>query len=340
MATQQLFSETGTVSEAAEAFEAVLTGQPVDQEENDEAADVVVEDSADAEVESESEEEVEEEVEETDDDATDDEEDDDDESAEQEQEAEILTQTVMVNGEEIEVTLEELKSGYSRTADYTKKTQALAEQRKQLDGELDAVRQERAAYSQLLNQLQQQVEQGSSEPEPDWGKLLDEDPVEYVRQKEYWKAKIDRAAAIRSEQARLQGLQQQESEQTLRAHLTSEAAKLTQALPEWSDPKVAESEKVRLREFGKKVGFTDQEMSQIYDHRAVLALRKAMLYDELTSKQPKTQAKVQKAKTLRAGSAASVPKAKDQLTKAKQRLSKSGSTRDAAAAFEFILSNS
>lgn len=44
------------------------------------------------------------------------------------------TVTVTVDGEEIEVTLDELRNGYSRQADYTKKTQALAAERERLQG--------------------------------------------------------------------------------------------------------------------------------------------------------------------------------------------------------------
>lgn len=53
---------------------------------------------------------------------------DDDDSSNQE------TVTVTVDGEEIEVTLDELRNGYSRQADYTKKTQALAAERERLQG--------------------------------------------------------------------------------------------------------------------------------------------------------------------------------------------------------------
>jgi len=42
---------------------------------------------------------------------------------------------VKVNGEELEVSLDELLNGYSRTADYQKKTQSLAEQRKAVEAE-------------------------------------------------------------------------------------------------------------------------------------------------------------------------------------------------------------
>jgi len=54
----------------------------------------------------------------------------------QEEEVEELPRyRVKVSGEEVEVTLDELLNGYSRTADYQKKTQSLAEQRKAVEAE-------------------------------------------------------------------------------------------------------------------------------------------------------------------------------------------------------------
>ena len=54
-----------------------------------------------------------------------------DEDEEQDEESEQpQTVKVKVDGEEVEVTLDELKSGYSRTKDYTRKTQELANQLK------------------------------------------------------------------------------------------------------------------------------------------------------------------------------------------------------------------
>ena len=67
------------------------------------------------------------------------------------------TFTVKVDGKDVSVTLEELQKGYSRTQDYTRKTQQIAEVRKQVEAETQAVRAERAQYAQLLSALQAQI---------------------------------------------------------------------------------------------------------------------------------------------------------------------------------------
>ena len=64
----------------------------------------------------------------------------DDEGEEYEEEVqETPKYRVKAGDEELEVDLDELVKGYSRTADYTRKTQALAEQRKAIEAEAQKV---------------------------------------------------------------------------------------------------------------------------------------------------------------------------------------------------------
>ena len=82
------------------------------------------------------------------------------------------TFTVKIDGKEVEVKLSELKNGYQRQADYTKKTTAVAEQRKAAEVETQKANQERAEYSQKLSfyiqNLQNVVEEQSK---TDWQRL-------------------------------------------------------------------------------------------------------------------------------------------------------------------------
>ena len=67
------------------------------------------------------------------------------EEVEEEEESQPTVRTfkVKVDGEEVEVPEDELLKGYSRTQDYTRKTQQLAEQRKAAESEFEQVRKER-----------------------------------------------------------------------------------------------------------------------------------------------------------------------------------------------------
>src|SRR6185437_13524573 len=61
--------------------------------------------------------------------------------------------TVKIDGKDETVTRDELIAGYSRQSDYTRKTQALANERKTFEQEQAQTRQERAEYQALLPQL-------------------------------------------------------------------------------------------------------------------------------------------------------------------------------------------
>ena len=256
------------------------------------------------------------------------------EDTQDETEAKVFT--VKVDGKEVEVTLDELQKGYSRTQDYTRKTQQIAEMRKQTEGELQAIRAERAQYAQLLGALSEQVK-AAAEPQVDWDRLYQEDPIEYVRQREVMRENREKAAAIQAEQQRLAQLSQQEQAQQLQTLKAKESEKLLEALPTWKDSAKAKAEKAMLVEFGQKMGFSPQELGNIYDHRVVLALRKAALYDQMQSKRkdikPVTNNGPRPAKP---GAAGRVSQMSDSV-RANQRLAKTGRVDDAASAIELLL---
>lgn len=244
--------------------------------------------------------------------------------------------TVKVDGKEVEVTLDELQKGYSRTQDYTRKTQQVAEARKAAEAELQAVRAEREQYAQLLGALSEQVK-AAAEPQIDWDRLYREDPIEYVRQREVMRENKEKAAAIQAEQQRLAEIAQQEQMQQFQAVKAKEAQALIEAIPSWKDPAKAKAEKAMLVEFGQKMGFTPQELGNIYDHRVVLALRKAALYDQMQAKRQGIKPVTNNGpKPAKPGAAGRVSQMSDSV-RAKQRLAKTGRVEDAASAIELLL---
>jgi hypothetical protein len=243
---------------------------------------------------------------------------------------------VKVDGEEVEVPLDELLKGYSRTADYTRKTQAIAEARKQAEAEAAAAREERQRYAQTLEVLDAQM-RSLQPPEIDWDRLYQENPVEWVRQREMQRTRQEQMNWVQAQRAALQQKQAEEEQIEQSNTLEVERSKLLEALPEWRDSDKARTEKTKIVEYATgKLGFTLEEISDIYDARAVVALRKAMLFDELMNKRDQMRPKIiQKTRPMKAGSASTPQSTKVRTSKdALSRLAKSGSTRDAAAVFE------
>jgi hypothetical protein len=258
----------------------------------------------------------------------------DEDGSEEEPETEPLY-TVKINGKEETVTLQEALKGYQRNVDYTRKTEAVAHERKAIEAERQQVQAERAQYAQVLTALQQQLSQGTQQ-EPDWDKLYNTDPLEYVRQKDLWRERQERMQAAQYEQARVQALMAQEQQKQLQTVVQEGRQKLVEAVPQWKDPKKWDADRGKLLEYGQKLGFTNEELNQTYDPRAVVALYKAMQYDNLMSNKPKpVPAKGPKVAT--AGSAASAPRAASDVTRAKQRLANTGKIADAASIFEKLI---
>jgi len=256
----------------------------------------------------------------------------DEESEEQDQPTHF---TVKVDGKEVEVTLDELQKGYSRTQDYTRKTQQIAEIRKQVEVETEAVRAERAQYAQMLGALQAQLQ--GAETQIDWDRLYHEDPIEWVKQKEVMREKQEKLQAIQFEQQRVAQLTQQEQQQHFESHLQAQHTKLLEVIPEWKDVAKAKTEKQLLVEFGKKTGFSPEELSAIVDHRAVVALRKAALYDQMMTKRKAITPVVNNGpRPAKPGAAGRVSQTTEAV-RAKQRLAKTGRVDDAASAIYQLL---
>ena len=241
---------------------------------------------------------------------------------------------VKVDGKEIEVPKEELIRGYQREADYTRKTQKLAEERKLVESEFQQVRAEREYTSQLLGQLQQKLQEYEP-PEPDWNRLEVEDPTEYARQWTSHQRRQQQKYAIQAEELRIAQLQNADAQRHIQATLAAETARLKEKIPEWNSPEKAKAEGKALLEYGQILGFSEQELNTITDSRALLALHKAWKYDQMMSKRPEFQAKIKKApRMVTPGSAGNVSSKSSDLNNAKKRLAQTGSVRDAASLFE------
>lgn len=327
-ATDSLFNLLSDSGKDVGAFDVNEDEEGNRAEETDEQSED--KDDSDNRRDDEEEEEEEERAEESDDDERDeeDESETDDES--------VVTYKVKVDGEEVEVTQDELLRGYSRTQDYTRKTQALAEERRAFQSERESVVQERATYADRLTVLEEAIK-ATQPPEPDWDKLRQSDPVRYAAEVADHTRRKEALAAIAEERSRVEYQQSLESQRTYAEHLQAERARLIEAIPEWADEAKAREEKDSLADYAKSsYGYTDQDLDAVTDHRIMVILRKAAAYDRLQEGQSKLAEKKVKAKVLKPGATPKKSKGKDKPTsrsaRARQRLSETGSVDDAADA--------
>lgn len=251
--------------------------------------------------------------------------------AEGEAQPEVQLVKVKVDGEEIEVPFDEVLKGYSRTADYTKKTQQVAEVRKKAEEEAEVARAARQQYLEGLELLKSQL---VTDREPDWEELRKNDPIEFVTQRELHRERKEKLAALEAERQRVLSHQQQEQAKWLQQHIQAEQERLLQVLPDWKDAAKAKAEKEMIAEYAKGLGFTEQELSSLYDHRAVVALRKAALYDKMVNEaQSKKESAKNSPQTAKPGNLKPSTKTKEYAA-ARNQLAKSGRVDDFAVAFK------
>jgi len=266
---------------------------------------------------------------------------DDDEYDPEEEEQAAEAFTVKINGEEVEVQLDELKNGYSRQADYTKKSQALSEERKTFEQDRDAVLLERQQYAQLLSALQTQLNT-SDEPVPDFDRLYNEDPIEATRLEREWNkrqfAKQERFAAIQLEQQRVAQANQQYQTQAMQQVLSEEVHRLPEVIPEWKDESTAATEREELRQYLLEAGVAEEELQSLVRANHIKVLRKAMLYDRGQSRIKKAAKKGNRSATVKPGSRqGQVKPSSRKVKKARQRLAKTGRLEDAAGLIESLI---
>ena len=268
------------------------------------------------------------------------------EEEEAEEEVELVAEedlkyTIKVGGEEMEVDIDELKSGYQRQADYTRKSQALAEQRKgteKIQSERMQLEQERQMYANGLQMLQeQQTAKLQDFDKVEWETLKQEDPYAYMIKKDEYRDAQERVSNVAQQQALVQQEQHTAAQQVRGQFVQQEYARLVAALPEWNDKD--STIKKDIQEYATSVGFRPEEINQLADHRSVLVIKKAMEYDELTKKiAPKKKAVRKVPKVQKAGRGKSKEDtATEELKKKRTRLRKSGKQQDAASLFYDML---
>jgi len=323
-----------TVSDAASAIEGMLSTPEDSTEEQPEVVEEQTEEVEEVE-ETEVEEETEPEVETTEAEV---EEETEEESEVEEEEVveEEQTFTIKAAGEEKEVTLDELKKSYQLGSDYTKKTQEVAEQRKVIEQEAKAIieaRKVRDDYAQKLQAVEQFLTGTNDSPE-DLAAMKENDPIGYAVKVAEMTEKKEQLQQVQSERERLAQEQNAVRADEMQKFVANEAQKLAVSLPEFSDKAKGEQIRNEIRNYGKKVGFTDAELSQVYDSRHVLVLHKAAQWDKLQSSKSGVKKKVAKAPKTLKGGAKVKQTVTDKQKKQQRRLLQTGDARDAAALFE------
>lgn len=262
-----------------------------------------------------------------------------DEFEEVEDEPEVKTYKVKAAGEEIEVTEDDLIKSYQMEADYTKKSQKLSQDRKVVEANIAKIQESiavRNEYAQKLEQVSQVLNEEFDSSE-DLEQLRENDPVSFAVKIAERTENQKKLNVINQERQKVMQEQQYAQQQHMQQTVANESKKLLEIIPEFSDKVKGEQIKKDIRSYGLTNGFTEQEMSAVYDSRHVMMLNKAMKYDRIMKSKAGTVKKVSKApKTISKGKKISNSQAAIQQ-KQRARLKSSGSVEDAVSVFQNLI---
>jgi hypothetical protein len=239
-----------------------------------------------------------------------------------------------VNGQEIEVSLDELKAGYSRDSDYRQKTHSLSQERKSLEEQKNSLRQ---SYETRLKELNDTIatadefirqQQGGQ----DLQKLFDEDPVAAARLEFQLRQQSEKIEDMKSKARAAQQKQYND-------FLETQKELAAQRIPEFADPNKADTFKLNMRNTLRDYGFNDQEIGTLADHRFLMVAKDAMNYKSLQNKKPIVQKKIANApKVIKSGVAKqNVSSGREVIRNKINKLRKSGSMNDAKSALLDII---
>ena len=277
------------------------------------------------------------EVEESDDDAEYAENDDEDESEEEyeseeepDDQTEPNTYTVKVDGEDVNVTLNDLTKSYSGQQYIQKGMKQAAESRKQAEEAYNGLNQQRAQLEQLMQQVQQQGVMAP--PTPPTKELLADDPLGYIEKDAQFREDMGKYQHQQQQLGQQHQAMQRAQEQANKANLQQHMEKLKTLIPDFADAKKAPKLRENLIKNGERLGFEASDINAITDSRTMQALHESMLWQQSLEGKSNVQAKLKKARPLmKAGSKKQPESDSKKRSKQMSQLKRSGSVADAAA---------
>lgn len=252
--------------------------------------------------------------------------DEDVEVEEPEVEIRAETFTVKVDGEERQVSLDELTRGYSGQKYIQKGMAENAETKKQLDQVTQQVAQERQMLQHLINQAQQ----GAIPVVPEYPseELKDSDPLGFQLQAEEYRRAVEKRQQWEQQVSYVTQQQRAHEERQHNQYLEQQAQRLSEWMPEFADP---EKRSVFIQDMSSKAkkhyDLTDEQISTVKTAEEVMILNDALKWRELQANKSNAQKKAEGARPVvkpaakRAATAGKASKAK----KAKAQMDRLGS---------------
>ena len=252
----------------------------------------------------------------------------DDETGEEDANSEEPAQryTVKVDGEEVQVTLDELQRSYSGQSHIQKGMREAAEARKSVEAMQQQMTQERQQLASLIQTIQQT---GLSEPKEPDPALMEKDPLAYMRQDAKYKQELKEYNAKRTALQQQYRQHTQAEQQRFHQFRAEQEQALIKAIPDLADPVKAAPVKQAIVRAGTEYGFSEEELGGIVDARQVQVLNDARKWRELQTQKAAAQEKVKTARPVAKPGVKKAPSNRSQIQEQRKRLKQTGSIDDA-----------
>lgn len=245
-----------------------------------------------------------------------------------------------IDGQQVELTREELAEVYKTSQqkqELTQEAAQLAEQRAAAEAETQKARAERAQYAQQLQHVLA-ANQFQAQQDAQWTpETIEADPVGYQLAMYAANQRAQQNQLAQAELQRIEQQQQQEQEQENRDYFARQKADLIKANPDWKDEAKFKAGLEALEPFMIERGFTRGEGRHVFDARFIGVLQDAKKWHDLQARAKSTAQTVAKVPPKVAAPGRQPIAPTDGRTVAMKRLKASGSVSDAANAFAGLL---
>lgn len=273
-----------------------------------------------------------------------DDQDDDQDGEDDDQEGDPLDDEyeVKVNGEVQKVKLRDALASYQMETDYRQKTERNAREYEEIQDYAKQTVQTRVRTDATLQQALDLISALQPSQE-DWNAMKAGNPQAYIAAQEHWNGLLEKARGIHAAREALLADQTAENERATQKYLADQERELLSKMPMLRDEKKLNSFRQTVMAYGTKAGYSEDELIQgATDHRALMTLYKAAMYDRLRDNQSAAGKRASAAAPK--NSAEGRPKSRptrngnrNAARNAERRLQRTGSVQDAASAFAEML---
>jgi len=221
-------------------------------------------------------------------------------------------------------------------ADYTRKTQEVAEVRRNNEeqtGKLISYAEDLRSQRDTFLQFQEQFA-----PTPPDISMVDTDPIGYQQQKAYydeWVGTYNNFAnqAKYQNDAEMQRMEEQKAE-----FVKTQKEKMVESIPELGTDEGFQNFRADLMSvFAPAYGYTPEDLNMIVDHRFAKIAKDAIAYQKLQQNKPKAKAKLEGKPVVLKPKKARKPAPKNNAENARKKLARTGDLDDAVAALMNII---